>query len=154
MSVGVFRFRLQPVLDQRLREERERQLAVGEHERERLALEAEVLACRGVVWQERADLRERLSGGPVDLRGARVQAHASLGAMLRTQRAALQLAGVNARLEMARRELLRATSARKAAELLRERQYEAWRYEQERRERIELDEIAGAKAARKGAGEG
>ena len=152
--MGVFRFRLQPVLDQRLRQERDRQLVVAAHERERLSLEAEVLACRGVVVQERADLRERLAGGSVDLRGARVQAHASLGAMLRTQRAALQLAGVNARLEMARRELLRATAARKAAELLRERQFEAWRYEQERRERIELDEITGAKAARKGAGEG
>lgn len=151
--MAVFRFRLQPVLDLRVREERDRQLAVAQHELERLALEGELEACRRAVGQERSDLRDRLTGGAVDLRSARVQAHASLGAMLRTQRAALKLAGVHSRLEMARRELLKAAAARKAAELLRERQAEQWRYEQARRERIELDEIAGAAEARKGAGD-
>ncbi len=46
------------------------------------------------------------------------------------------------RLEAARGELLRAAAARKAVELLRERQREQWRQEMGRREIADLDDIA------------
>lgn len=135
-----FVFRLRPVLEQREREERDRQLVVAGLERERLRLEGELRRCEWAVHHERRDLRDRLAGG-VDVGAARWQAHASLGAMARAREAALRLAGVHAKLDRARGDLLRAAAARKAVESLRERQYDAWRREQDKKERLELDEI-------------
>ena len=115
-----FVFKLEPVLGMRRREERRCQVAVAEIERERVELENELRACREIVDRERGELREGLGGGAVDVRGARWQAHASLDAMRRTRHAALRLAGVITRLELARRELMTAASRRKAVELLRD----------------------------------
>ena len=143
-----FVFRLQPVLEMRKREEREHQLKVAEIERERVEIERELTGCRETVERERTDLRDRLDGGAVDLRGARWQAHASLDALRRSRHAALRLTGVISRLELARRSLMEATSRRRAVEMLRDRQYEAWRAEQAKRERIELDEIGARLATR------
>ncbi|MEQ8769927.1 MAG: flagellar export protein FliJ [Phycisphaerales bacterium] len=142
-----FVFRLQPVLDMRQREERERQRVVAQLERERVGLENELRTCQETVSREREDLRDRLIGGAIDVSGARWQAHASLDAMRRSKHAALKLAGVFAKLELARRSLMTATSRRRAVELLRDRQYEAWKAEQAKRERLELDEI-GSRLAR------
>lgn len=137
----------------RKREERERQLAVAEIEREKVELENELRGCHDTVAREREDLRARLESGAVDLRGARWQAHASLDAMRRSHHAALRLAGVFARIELARRALMAAASKRKAVELLRERAYTEWRTKHEKRERIELDEIGSRLAAAREAGE-
>ncbi len=145
-----FVFRLQPVLDMRQREERERQRVVAKLERERVEIETELRTCQDTVAREREDLRDRLIGGGIDVSGARWQAHASLDALRRSKHAALRLAGVIARTELARRSLMEATSRRRAVELLRDRQFEAWKAEQNKRERLELDEIG----ARLGAAHG
>jgi len=141
-----FVFRLQPVLEMRQREEREHQRVVARLERERVELEAELRMCQETVARERGDLRDRLVGSGLDVAGARWQAHASLDAMRRSKHAALRLAGVFARIELARRSLMAATSKRRAVELLRDRQHEAWRAEQAKRERLELDEIGSRRS--------
>lgn len=146
-----FRFELEPVLEQRLRDEHDRQRSVAELERERLALEDEIRACQRAIDQERDDLRSLLGaggGGAVDLRAARMQAGASLGHMARAQRAVLKLAGVHKRLERARAELLEATKRRKAVENLRQRRYEQWKREQDAAEARELDDLSVMRFAR------
>lgn len=146
-----FVFRLRPVLEQREREERDRQLAVAELERERLRLEDELRGCEWAAHRERRELRDRLGGGGgVDVGAARWQAHASLGAMSRAREAALRLAGVHTRLDRARAALLEAAARRKAVESLRDRQLAAWKAEQAKKERIELDEVASVMTGRAG----
>ncbi len=152
-----FVFRLEAVLQRRKRVERERQLVVADLERQRLDFERRIGNCQREIRSHKSDLRALLAGdratgshagAGVDTRTVRLQAAASLHAQARTQRLALQLAGVYRRLEGARSELLRAATERRAVELLRERQFEAWKHEQNRREAIEIDEIATMGAGR------
>jgi len=140
-----FVFELETVLQQRVREEEKRQRAVAVIERERLAIEEEIEACRARIDDEKRDLASRLDGAregeAIDLGSVRVQANASLHAITRAQRAAMRLAGVHERLDRARLDLLEASIERKAMESLKERRREAWEEAQRKREAAELDEL-------------
>ena len=145
-----FIFRLEAVLRARLAEERARQLSLGAIERERAVIEDEIRAHQRAISTEREEMRERLApGAPVHLRSVRLQANAALHAVARAQQATLRLAGVHQRVEIARRELLKATTRRKAVERLRERRLEEWRWEQKYAEAAALDEIMVMGAARR-----
>jgi flagellar export protein FliJ len=146
-----FVFSLEAVLTQRLAEEQRRQLAFAAIDRERLRLEAEIRGHQGTIAFERWEMSRQLSAelGPVDLRAARWQAHAALHATALAQQAVLKLAGLHRRLESARQELLIATTARKAVEKLREKQFAAWQDGLRRREAATLDELVVMRAARK-----
>lgn len=149
-----FRFALEQVLQQRLREERRRQRDVAELERERLRLEEAIRSRQRSIVSCKDDLRSMLDPGDrdrprrLDLRSVRHQMHASLHLTSSTQPLAIELAGVHQRLESARGRLREATTARKAVEQLKARRYEEWKREQDRRETNLLDEIATTRAAR------
>ncbi len=136
-----FRFRLQPVLAQREREERDRMVAVAALERERVALEERIRACQGRIAAGRSDITSALSGGRVDLGAARMQAGATLRDDQEARRAVLELAGVHKRLGSARAELAAAATRRRAIELLRDRDLERFRAEENRRETVDLDDL-------------
>jgi len=145
-----FTFRLQPVLEMREREERDKKLALAELERERLGMENQIRSYQLNIEHEQASLAEMLVGkGGIDFRGARLQANAALSNRFSAQRVVLELAGVHRRIEQARRELVEASTRRKAVELLRERQREAFESEQRRRESGELDDISVMRHARR-----
>jgi flagellar biosynthesis chaperone FliJ len=160
--VSVFRFELETVLEQRRLEERRRMKAVGELERERLALEERVREAQRSITDGREALRERLGGVPVpsdvradetahpraagrgvrvDVRSVRLQLNAALHAEVSLRRLATEMAGLQRRTEAALRDLMQAVIARKAVETLRERRYRAWRAEQSRRELAEQDDL-------------
>ena len=150
-----FIFPLQALLDQRESVERTRQLAVAAIERERLELEGRIASCQDQIRSHKGDLRDLLAGtsaeglqSGVDTRTVRLQASASLHAQASAQRLALQLAGVYRRLQTAQVELRKATTARKAVEVLKQRRFEAWKREQSRRETAALDELATMAAGR------
>ncbi len=144
-----FVFKLDPVLEQRRREEREQMRKVAELERERLAIEDEIRSCRRAMDQERSDLRDLLGAGQrVDLRGARMQASVSLREMSRAQRAVLRLAGVHKQLIGARTALLEASKRRKSVEMLRDRRRAQWADELSRREDRELDDMSVMRSRR------
>lgn len=105
-------------------------------------------SCQEQVAGSKSHLRESLVG-QLNLDGLRNQAGTSLQTMRRAQRFVLELAGVQRRLEAARRELLEASRARRAVELLRERRYAEWLAEQRKHEQNELDELAIRRAARR-----
>ena len=136
-----FVFNLQPVLRQRELVERERQREVAVLERERLAIEAKLRGWQQAIGQERADMRSahESNNGRLNLDAVRVQSHATLGMVMRAQRAAVELSGVMRRLDAARARLLEAAAARKAIERLRDRRQEHWRSEQKAAEARELD---------------
>lgn len=150
-----FRFNLQAVLKQRLAIERQKQLAVAALEQQRMALEEEIRAYQGSLEREKGDLRDALTrersadyAQGVDLRGVRMQANAALHLVAKAQQAVLRLAAVHRKLDAARLELLSATKGRKGVETLRERRYEAWTQDENRREAGALDELAVMRAAR------
>ncbi len=138
-----FRFKLQPVLDQREREERDKQLIVAELERERLALESRIRMCQQMMEDERATLSQALmSGQRVDLQTVKMQAGASLKHHFEAQRTVLELAGVFRKIQFAREELAQAAARRKAVELLRDQHLEAFKQAIERKESHDLDEMS------------
>lgn len=136
-----FRFKLDPVLEQRRRAEEDEQRAVAQIERERIALEERIRAYARAIEQEREDLRAQLSRGG-DLSAARLQANASLDLTNKANRAVLELAGVHKRLDAARLRLLEAVTRRKALEVLRYKAEQRHRAEENRRESATLDELA------------
>lgn len=149
-----FRFRLDPVLDQRRRREREAQVGVARLESERAAAESRLRAIQREFDDVRAELRQALGGARHALAAApattaqasglvtaRALSFDSLHLTRRAQAAAIEMAGILRRQEVARAELLRAASARKAVTLLRERALELHRRELQRREAAELDEL-------------
>lgn len=149
-----FRFRLQPVLDQRQRVEEQHQARFAEHERERLAMQQQLQAIQSDIARSQHDLRDRLARGSQEgeqggLAHVRMQANASLHLTMKAHQAALALAGAMRRLEIQRDELLKASAARKAVQLLKDKQHEAWRLEQNRREMAVLDEITSMREARR-----
>lgn len=148
-----FFFNLQAALAQRKTLEQQKMLVVADLERARLALEDRLRNMNTRVTEEREELRTQLagnasSGGLVDLRGVRFQTNAALTTHVHAQQLVLQLAGVHKRIDKARKDLLEATTRRKAVETLRERRYEAWKDEQKRKETATLDDIAGILTSR------
>lgn len=146
-----FTFSLQALLDQRLHVEREKQHAVAHCEFERVGLESEIAAKQHTIGAMKDDIRSLLSGGEpggVDLRTVRMQAAASFQGQMETQRLALKLAGIYSRLEAARVQLQIASTRRRAVELLKQKQYDEWKREINRKENLELDEIGTLRAAR------
>lgn len=144
-----FVFRLQAVLEHRSQVERERMLAVAALERERRALESALADRQREIQACKEDLRAMLGGGGgrvVDPGPVRLQAAAAFRAQTRSQRLILQLAGVHRRLESAKEELRRASSAKRAVELLKARRHWQWKREMDRRDSAEMDEI-GTRAA-------
>jgi len=150
----VFRFKLQPVLEMRRREERAEQVAVAALERERAELESAIRAGDEAARRENAHLVAMLhaggsgSGGSVDIRGARLQAGAALHAGLSTRDAAARLEGVITRLGSARQRLAQAAARRRGVEALRDRQRERYEQDLRRREQALLDDLSSTRTAR------
>ncbi len=139
-----FRFALEAVLQHRLRLEQEQQRVVAELESSRANLEGTIRSCQDGLVRERTEMRTLLESS--DIRGAKFQSGAASRLIATAQRAVLELAGIHKRLETARATLLEATKSRKAVELLKERRFEEWRYQQARREAEAIDEIAVMRA--------
>lgn len=148
-----FVFRLATLLRARQAVERQRQVTVAALERERMSLKDELRAIQRAIMMEKQELRDQLSAGPtsLDLRGVRFQAGASLRLATRAQQVVLRLAGAHKRLADARAQLLEAAKARKAVELLREKQFEEFTTEQKRREFASLDDLMVMRSGRDGA---
>jgi len=152
-----FIFKLEHVLEQRLRAERDRQVVFAGIDRERVALESQIRGHQHALVGYKRDLRgalagdqptEELAGAAITLPDVRLQAGASLMVMGKAQSAVLQLAGVHKRLEIARGELLEAARARRAVELLREQRYTQWKRDLDRKEAAELDDLSVMRAGR------
>ncbi len=148
-----FIFRLATLLKARIAEERRRQVVVAQLERERMSLEDQIRAIQRAITVEKLAWRDHLAASKdaparLDIRDLRYQATASLRLAAKAQHLVLQLAGAHTRLTTAREQLLEATTARKAVDLLRERQYEEFLEQQKRAEFAALDEIMVMKAGR------
>lgn len=145
-----FIFNLASVLKQRLAVERTRQAVVAGLEAKRVELEEQLRGCQRAIEASRQSWRDLLgaSAGPdgsvaaADVRGAGMQAAASLAGEATARKTVIQLAGLHTHLTRARAELAQAMKDRRAIELLRDRRFEEWKLEQRRIETNQMDEIA------------
>lgn len=152
-----FVFDLQAVLDQRVREERERQRELAVQARAQAGIEARVAQLQALLRDERATLSLRLGpsmgsaeGARMDLRAVREQAGASLHLERLLREAAVDLAAAAERCEAARGRLASSAARRRATELLRDRRRAEWSREQRRREAAALDDLTNARHGRGG----
>lgn len=145
-----FNFELESVLGVRRGVERKRQLAVAELERQRIDIEDRIREYQRQLTHERHDLQAHLQmehgSGGVDLGAVRLQANASLHLVGKAHQEVIRLAGLHRKIDAARLELLKATTDRKAVEVLKQRRLDAWSAEQRRRESVALDEISTMRA--------
>ncbi|MFN7442451.1 MAG: flagellar export protein FliJ [bacterium] len=155
IGLAKFVFQLEAVIEQRKGIERQRQLALGRVQAQRLAVEAKVEAVRRRLDERRLDLRDRLAPGRgVEIGAVRMQSASALFGLVELRRLAVELSGVLKRVEAARAELLRATVARKAVEHLRAKALAEWLREQARREGAELDDLVLMRRAALASGAG
>lgn len=143
---------LNMVLAQRARVEEEKQRIVAGLERQRLALHGRVGAINGSLQAIRQELREALTpnagAGVAAFGDIRMQAGATLHAQIHLQTLAIELAGMNNRLDRARDELRAAAASRKAVQLLLDRWSAEAKRADDRREAVAIDEISMSRHAR------
>ena len=148
--MATFRFKLQPLLDLRSREEdacrTTYRTLVGE--RSRWCSSRRYSIRERVIREGRHAMRSGMLG-TVDTDALRLQSHAALGLMREAQSAAIALAGLARRIETARGALDVARGRRKAVESLRERRHREWKLLQDRREVAAQDELATIAAFRR-----
>ncbi|MFG0259850.1 MAG: flagellar export protein FliJ [Phycisphaerales bacterium JB041] len=150
-----FVFELDPLLQQRRREERDCMRRVADVERDRVEIERQAARLAEASRDERDALRRELGDrSQVDLSRVRLQSNASLHGVRKRHELALRGAAVLKRLEAERRRLIEATTRRRAVELLRERRYEAWAAAERLKEAREMDELVTARFGRPGEGDG
>ena len=147
-----FRFQLDPLLRHRRSAEDRCQRDVAKVLRQRMILQTQVSR----LQQNITDSKCRLTGdlvGRVDLDRISQFAHFSGQMTRRAQEIVLRIASIEKQIEEGREKLLTATRARQALELLRDRQFERWRLDQENREAAALDDLATQQFVRQAAGE-
>lgn len=139
--MAVFRFKLEGVLRHREHIEREHQRAVSELLARMTAMQAELKVLDDTVSQSTEQLRTSHLTGRIDLgyltahRRFMLATHAKAAALMQ------QMARLGQQIDEARQSLAEAAKQRKIIEKLKEKQFDRWREEQQRKELAALDEI-------------
>ena len=139
--MAIFVFKLQSLLDLRIREEQSTQREMSLLMREKSEINERLRRHQRAIEDGKQALREDLVG-MVDVRRLRLQTHAAFGVMRDAQGAAIALAGLARKIENARILHQAARAKRRAVELLKEKKHAEWLREQDRREVALLDERA------------
>lgn len=142
-----FVFKLDPLLRKYEREEGEIRKRVAEVERQQVDLENQIRSAQGAIVAGKQEMSDRLLNA-VDTHAIRAQAAMTIRLDQGIRRLALRLAEAMRRREMVQRELLEAVKRRKAIETLRERRYEAWLTDLERKEQADLDDVIMSRVKR------
>jgi flagellar protein FliJ len=141
-----FQFRFQTLLAHHRREEDQRQRELAQHLRRRMILHDQIRDMQDTIRDSKQSLADGLIG-KVDLTRVGQFARYSGHAAQRARQIVLRLAGIEKQIDQARQVLLDATKQRKSLELLHEKHKAQWRYDQNRRETNELDELATTRYA-------
>jgi len=139
--VATFQFKLEPLLRHRLTIEEQHQRELAGQLQQRTNLHDELRQMQQTISTSKSDLRDGLIGR-IDLE--RIAAFTWYSGYV-TQRAhhmVIQLASIEKQIATAREKLMESIRARRALELLREKQFVQWLLEQQRREDAELDDLA------------
>jgi flagellar FliJ protein len=143
-----FEFQFEAVLHHRKVQEDQKQRTLAKLLREKLILENQLRSMQQTISTDKREMAGSLVGS-VDVRRIRQHAaHAGQVAVLARHMAA-RLMIVHKQIDLARAELLKAAKAKKAIELLREKQFTRWRKAEDKKDAAMLDEIATQAYARR-----
>jgi flagellar export protein FliJ len=137
-----FKFRLEPLLEARRREEREAQRALAACRAVVVEIELHIAVANTQIRESMDRVRAMHLSGKLDL--VFVAAHRRFVAAMQRRGIvwAQKLAAAQGKVAEAQASLVEAAKRRKAIEKLRERQLQRWQIEQERKQALELDEIS------------
>lgn len=136
-----FVFRYETLLQHRRRIEDERQRDLAKLMRGRMLFLDRLRGMQDTIRQSKHDMGASLTG-KVDLSQVSQFARYSQTCAQQGREIVVKLAGLEKQIDAAREQLMEAVRQRKALELLRERHLEEWKFEQARKEAIELDDLA------------
>lgn len=136
-----FQFKFETVLRHRQLVEDECQRELAKHLRGRMIFQDELRRLQGTIRDAKHQLGDHLVG-KVDLDRVSGFARYSGHVTVRAQQLVQRVQQLEKHIDAARARLLDATRQRKALELLRDEHRAQWQAEQQRRETIELDELA------------
>ena len=143
-----FQFRFQTLLAHHRRVEDQRQRDLAQHLRTRMIQHDQIRDMQDTIRDSKRSMADG-QVGTVDLTRVGQIARYSGHAAQRARQIVVKLASLEKQIEEARQVLLEASKQRKALELLRDKHEAQWRYEQNRRETNELDELATTRYARR-----
>jgi flagellar protein FliJ len=137
-----FKFRLEPLLVARRREERDCQRALAACRAVVVDIELQIAVANTQIRESMDRVRAMHLSGKLDL--SFVAAHRRFVAAMQRRGIAWaqKLVEAQAKVAEAQAKLVEAAKRRKAIEKLRERHLQRWQLEQERRQNLELDEIS------------
>jgi len=141
LPMAAFQFKYMTLLDYRTRIEEERQRELAQVLRMRMILHDQLRQMQQTIHDSKQALSESLSG-KVDVQKISHFARYSGQVERKGHDLILRLSQLEKKIDHARRRLLDATRQRKALELLRDRHREQWQAQQDRREAVEMDELA------------
>lgn len=144
-----FRFSLEPVLEQRQREEDAAQRQLAQVLREQMIIQTQIRTMQQDISTSRQSLGQSLVGA-VDMDAAMQFARFSLQMRGRAQSMVMRLAELERKIADARGALLEARKRRRAIELLRDKQQAAHKQREDRREAAVLDDTATSQYLRQG----
>lgn len=136
-----FTFRFETVLKHRQMIEDEAQRELAKHLRSRMIFQDELTRMQNTIRESKHQLGEHLVG-TVNLDQVSGFARFSGHVSVRAQQLVTRVAALEKQIETARARLADAMRQRKAMELLRDKHQRAWQAEQQRRDTIEMDELA------------
>ena len=146
--MAMFEFQYEPVLHHRKVLEELKQRDLAKLLREKLIIESQLRSMQETITTDKRQMAGALTG-TVEVRRIRQHAaHAGQVAVLARQMAA-RLMILTKQIELTRAKLLEAAKARKAIELLREKQFARWQREQDKKEAAVIDELATQSYARR-----
>jgi flagellar FliJ protein len=148
--VARFRFELEALLAMRLREERLCMTEFAAIERQRYDLEENLRSKQREIGQVKQTLREGLVGS-VNVGLIRQHAAATIAVDRLARQTVLELAGLSRKADAARQRLVAASQRRRAVEILRERRFEEWKRDADRKETAFLDDLSNIARAREAA---
>jgi len=137
-----FVFKLDGVLRQRSNVEQQRKRELAVIQARMTALEAELRSVDATVRAAEEDLRTNRLIGVIDLAFLGAHRRFSLAMQRKAMGIAEKMAGVKLEVDKAKQKLAEASKRKKILEKLRERNYQRWREDLDRREQAEMDEIA------------
>lgn len=139
--MAAFRFRFETLLRHRRAVEDRHQRQLAQHLRRRMIFHDQIRQMQDTIRSSKHELGQGLVG-KVDLEAISGFARYSGHATQRAQQLTVPLAALEGQIVEARGHLLEAVRRCKALERLRDRHLGDWRRAEDRRENIELDEVA------------
>lgn len=136
-----FKFKFDAVLRHRVAIEDGCQRDLAKELRQRMILEDQVRRMQQTIVESKRQLGDALVG---EVQMQRIAGFARYSGQVaqRANSLVARLAVVEKQIDQARGRLVEATRGRKAIEILRDRHYQRWVREQDRRETVQLDDLA------------